>query len=240
MRPPLLAQVVRCWHLPLARAPRTAAAALPCYDSIMEAFKASAHRRLVAAGAAVVALGLVGLGRYYDLDKSEWAAWVQALGSVGAIFGSYLIGRWQSEREDEHAQRMALVAKREKWAAVKAVIDDIYRQCLDLAPHFEGPQAGIDVEALALHYDRRKFTKSLERVESIPVFELNSDSLASPIIDFQREARRVGRWVDAACGERDANAGDEQIDAERVKHMAGQAVGRLRVAYGKFMEITGL
>lgn len=205
----------------------------------METFKASAHRRAVAAGAAGVALGLVGLGRYYDLDKSEWAAWVQAIGSVGAIFGSYLIGRWQSEREDEHALRMALIAKREKWAAVKAVIDDIYRQCLDLAPHFEREEAGVDVSALATHYDRRKFSKSLERVESIPVFELNSDSLASPIIDFQREARRVGRWVDAACGERDGNVGDD-LDDERIKHMAGQAIARLRGAYGKFVEITGL
>lgn len=195
---------------------------------------------MMAAGAAAGAAALVAVGLHYDLDKSEWAAWVQALGSVGAIFGSYLIGRWQSERDDEYALRMAQRVKREKWAAVKAVIDDIYHQCLDLAPSFEQAGAGFDIALLGTHYDRRKFQKSLERVESIPVFELNSDSLASPIIDFQREARRVGRWVDRACGERDASASDDDFDDERIKHMASQAIARLHIAYRKFITITGL
>lgn len=196
---------------------------------------------MVAAVSAVFAT-LVAIGLASDLDKSEWAAWVQAFGSVGAIVGSYLIGRWQSEREDDHAQHMALQAKREKWAAVKAVLDDIYHQCLDVADGFDDADAPL-AAPFAPHYDGRKFAKSLERVESIPVFELNSDRLAGPIIDFQREARRVGGWIERArdrvAGQRD----DAEFDDARVKAMAQGALQRLRAAYTHIIDIidiTGL
>lgn len=193
---------------------------------------------MVAAVSAVFAT-LVAIGVVSDLDKSEWAAWVQAFGSVGAIVGSYLIGRWQNEREDDHAQRMALLAKREKWAAVKAVLDDIYHQCLDVADQFDDAKAPL-AAPFAPHYDGRKFAKSLERVESIPVFELNSDRLAAPIIDFQREARRVGGWIERArdrvAGQRD----DAEFDDARVKAMAQGALQRLRAAYADIIDITGL
>lgn len=204
----------------------------------MNTTKRIGKRVAVAAGAGAVLATLVGIGIASDLDKSEWAAWVQAFGSVGAIAGSYLIGRWQSEREDDHAQRMALLAKREKWAAVKAVLDDIYHQCLDVADQFDHPGTPL-AAPFAPHYDGRKFAKSLERVESIPVFELNSDRLAGPIIDFQREARRVGGWIERA---RDHVAGkhDDSLDAAYLKTMAQGALARLRAAYADVIDITGL
>lgn len=197
---------------------------------------------------------LVALGVASDLDKSEWAAWVQAFGSVGAIIGSYLIGRWQSEREDDHAQHMALLARREKWAAVKAVLDDIYHQCLDVADQFDDADTPL-AAPFAPHHDPRKFAKSLERVESIPVFELNSDRLAGPIIDFQREARRVGGWIDRAqnrvAGRRhdgnpavgklpDSQIFDGELDDGGLKAMAQGALHRLRAAYADIIDITGL
>jgi hypothetical protein len=205
----------------------------------MKTSKRIGKRLAVAAAVCAVFATLVSVGVASDLDKSEWAAWVQAFGSVGAIFGSYLIGRWQSEREDDHAQRMALLAKREKWAAVKAVLDDLYHQCLDVADQFDNADAPL-VAPFAPHYDPRKFAKSLERVESIPVFELNSDRLAGPIIDFQREARRVGGWIERA---RDHVAGkreDGALDDARLKAMAQGALHRLRAAYADIGEITGL
>jgi hypothetical protein len=204
----------------------------------MTTSKRIGKRVAVATAASAVLATLVGIGIASELDKSEWAAWVQAFGSVGAIVGSYLIGRWQSERENDHAQRMALLAKREKWAAVKAVLDDIYHQCLDVADQFD--DAGTPLAApFAPHYDGRKFAKSLERVESIPVFELSSDRLAGPIIDYQREARRVGGWIERA---RDHVAGkrDDDLDAAHLKTMAQGALARLRAAYADVIDITGL
>lgn len=196
-------------------------------------------RVAVVTGAGAVLATLVALGVASDLDKSEWAAWVQAFGSVGAIVGSYLIGRWQSEREDDHAQRMALLAKHEKWSAVKAVLDDIYHQCLDVADQFDDADAPL-AAPFAPHYDPRKFAKSLERVESIPVFELNSDRLAGPIIDFQREARRVGGWIDRARDHVAAQQRSGDLDDARLKAMAQGALARLRAAYVTIIEITGL
>lgn len=201
--------------------------------------KQTGKRIAVATGAGAVVALLVAAGVASDLDKSEWAAWVQAFGSVGAIVGSYLIGRWQSERADDHAQRMVLLAKREKWAAVKAVLDDIYHQCLDVADGFSEADVPL-ATPFAPHHDRRKFARSLDRVEGIPVFELNSDRLAGPIIDFQREARRVGGWIERA---QDAAAGkfaDDAPDAARIKTMAQGALQRLHLAYAQITDITGL
>lgn len=54
---------------------------------------------ILASGSALIVTGLdVGL------NKSEWAYWVQAIGSIAAILGAFAVARWQaksSERKSE-------------------------------------------------------------------------------------------------------------------------------------------
>lgn len=53
-------------------------------------------------------LDLVLLGREFDLSKSDWASWVQAVGAVGAILITFSLARSQHRHErklDEERQR---------------------------------------------------------------------------------------------------------------------------------------
>lgn len=66
---------------------------------------------LVVAGGSLIASILVMLGSYYDLNKSEWAAWVQAVGSIAAIIGSFWISHRQvvAANREAHSRRIALL-----------------------------------------------------------------------------------------------------------------------------------
>jgi hypothetical protein len=50
-------------------------------------------------------LDLVLLGRANDLSKSDWAAWVQAIGSIGAILVAVGVARHQSESQRQLEER---------------------------------------------------------------------------------------------------------------------------------------
>lgn len=54
---------------------------------------------------AFLLVDLVWLGRAFDLGKSDWAAWVQAIGSIAAIFGAFIIANGQLKRDREADQR---------------------------------------------------------------------------------------------------------------------------------------
>ncbi|MBY6310427.1 hypothetical protein [Alcaligenes faecalis] len=62
-----------------------------------------------------VLIGAALLAAFYPLFQSkEWAAWVQAIGSVAAIIGTYLISRVQLKAEIEKEKNIANKIKIEK------------------------------------------------------------------------------------------------------------------------------
>ncbi len=60
---------------------------------ISNSFKTPFVRKLVLASAAATAF--VSSGLYFDWGKSDWASWVQAAGSIGAILASGWLANWQ-------------------------------------------------------------------------------------------------------------------------------------------------
>lgn len=66
---------------------------------------------LIVAVGSLIASALVMLGSHYDLNKSEWAAWVQAVGSIAAIIGSFWISHRQvvAANREAHSRRVALL-----------------------------------------------------------------------------------------------------------------------------------
>lgn len=60
---------------------------------------------------ASVIAALVTTGLAADLSKSDWAAWVQAVGSIGAIIGAVWVVWWQHNLEASRAEESALAAR---------------------------------------------------------------------------------------------------------------------------------
>lgn len=52
---------------------------------------------------AVIAAFLTSWGFVADLNKSEWASWVQGVGTIGAIGGAFLVANWQVTQQRRHA-----------------------------------------------------------------------------------------------------------------------------------------
>ncbi|MBY0237895.1 MAG: hypothetical protein K2X55_01125 [Burkholderiaceae bacterium] len=56
-------------------------------------------------------LDFILLGRSFELSKSDWASWVQAIGSIGAIVGAFAIAQSQHARERTKAVDAELIAR---------------------------------------------------------------------------------------------------------------------------------
>src|SRR5258708_7288401 len=71
---------------------------------------------------AVVAVGLnIVVQNGIGFSKSDWAAWVPAIGSIGAIIGAFEVGRRQVESSRRHAMEMDRLARERKIGAIVAV-----------------------------------------------------------------------------------------------------------------------
>lgn len=77
-----------------------------------------------------VLLDVVLLGRAYDLTRSDWAGWVQAIGSIGAIIGAV----WVANRTQNTQQRNAT-------ALVAAVVAPTVFALDELRDHYGRPTA---------------------------------------------------------------------------------------------------
>lgn len=70
----------------------------------METFKRFIRRGDVLLGLGIWAVaGLVAIGDHFELNKSEWASWVQAIGSIAAIAGAIWIAGEQARRDHRKA-----------------------------------------------------------------------------------------------------------------------------------------
>lgn len=108
-----------------------------------------------------VAVATVFVGNYYDLDKNQWASWVQAVGSVMAILVAVWVSWHQAESQRRHEQ--------EKEAA-------------ELAGMLRSVRA--EVESSLLHAEahiRPLFEEALEGSPICFVFPMAEDSF--PIFD---------------------------------------------------------
>lgn len=54
-------------------------------------------------------MGVVVVHTFFNLGAAEWASWVQAIGSIGAIIGAYLIARIQQKGADATRRQEAIV-----------------------------------------------------------------------------------------------------------------------------------
>lgn len=190
--------------------------------------------------ASAVIFALVITGLVCDLTKSDWSSWVQAVGSVAAIVGAFFFGRSQSIRDRENALHLAQVANKEKWSTVKAIIDNLYRQCRDVAPGFANEEEEFGNIAFVLSYNKDQFDEAVKLVESIPLFELNSEALARCVIDFRRNARRYGGWVDYAKSYMAGRVNEQGVNAPTIKGCANIALEAIHLGYEEIVDVVGI
>jgi hypothetical protein len=135
----------------------------------------------VAGGAVAVLVlgGLALLGLNFELGKSDWAAWVQALGSIAAIVGAWLIGKSQSKAAFLRALRLR---ERERYDRVHAIFP--------IAARAHELITELDAEPYDLYYKDRyseaSFRVCMKAIEAIPLHELGNFGLVEGYMEMQQ------------------------------------------------------
>lgn len=145
-------------------------------------------------GTAVLLLGAVVLVVVLvvkDAGLSEWAAWVQALGSIGAIWWAYRGAERQFERElvrrEEDHKASEEAAKREQ-AAQREVIVAIVVDCLEALHEFQNyAYKHIDGGRFQLRTARLEDAQYALRVVMVRPLP---PGVATPLLDLQRSVSR--------------------------------------------------
>lgn len=77
---------------------------------------------------------LVVIGLYFDLSKSEWAAWVQSVGSIAAIGLAFHLGRLEHARAVKAAEE-AIHGHQECVFSLLWCARENFRECLEAYSH---------------------------------------------------------------------------------------------------------
>lgn len=144
------------------------------------------YARLVTLAATVVLL-LWTLGLRWELSKSDWAAWVQAIGSIAAIFAALSIVQVQHQNELRHTAETKRQERRTRLNALKSVFMAVGHISSNCAAKVHGENISWDLEA-------ERFADARRLVQSIPVLDLPDHALVIRLAELA-EALDTARAV---------------------------------------------
>lgn len=119
------------------------------------------------------------------MTSAEWAAWVQALGSIVAIAGAAWIAGWQARKQHESA--IKLQAREAKSAALGyaetlAVLARTSTKVIEVLSEMVGDRQRVhEIAEGDVHFDIEELVRLDSRILSIPVHSL-PPSLVQPTI----------------------------------------------------------
>ena len=174
---------------------------------------------------------------YPPVDSASAAGWAQALGSIAAIVGAFAVATRQATAQHRSASVLEKEALQRRWLSVKAILDSIYQQCLDVEQAFSGDD---DFEALDFvgAHDHKSFLGGIERINSIPLFDLDSDVLVTAVIGLKEEATMLSGFIEEGCERRFGRANYEASDLD-VKNAARNIIRHIKKYYAEAVSVTG-
>lgn len=123
---------------------------------------------------AAAALFIVGLAiRVYSLNSSEIASWVQAFGSIFAIWGAFTLSNKQLRAQ--YAQKN--IEEKNKSGAFVAVILSAVERCREAARHFECKETRLEFLIFWEYGGSEIFKSSLASLKLLPAHELGGYEL---------------------------------------------------------------
>jgi hypothetical protein len=111
-----------------------------------------------------------------SMTSSEWAAWVQAVGSIAAVFGAAGIAIWQAARQHKNGLALLRTERRlgrmELAKALLALSQNCLRLLDHLAAQFPNRQSVYDIAAGKVHVDFNELAVAEGAVHDIPLHSL--------------------------------------------------------------------
>jgi hypothetical protein len=139
---------------------------------------------------ALIVCGLIKIFVLHSPEDSEdWAAWVQAIGSIGAI----LIAIWVVDKQHQQAIDLGNVRRKEVTDSVFAVT----QQCCAMVKTIPG--FGDQVEAMEVYLrivPKAHFENLLRLINDAPVYELRNQNAMVLVLDCMEMMDRTRRLLD--------------------------------------------
>jgi hypothetical protein len=140
------------------------------------------HKLLWSYCCAVLAVGSIIVAQnMWSLNKSDWASWVQAVGSIAAIIGAYVIGERQSKATLESAREAHHVAEESKRVSRFAVLRAAHNRASLIRAALTKGEPPLNLIEV---YHSSIIDSLVLAMSSIPVSELGSDEAVDAFILF--------------------------------------------------------
>lgn len=165
-----------------------------------------------AAGIATV----IGIGIAFELGKSDWAAWVQAGGSIGAIVGAVILMKHQNDAAVSLAVAMDNRAMGRRIAAVEAIVENCYEISEILQVHTKPINSFYDYFFSTFSPD--DLESALDALNAVPVHTLESYKMVRSVHTLNRNLRRLQPYAEIHTSMKDVHYTFESDDARMVDY----------------------
>lgn len=136
-----------------------------------------------------------------NLSSSDWASWVQAIGSILAIFGAGAVAVWQSRAQ--HTSALAIQKEQQKQASLELgkTLLILCQNCSKAAAHFRSLMKDRDsiskVVSGETYFDFGELDNLVHATSSIPLYSL-PHSLVTHAMVLGATLRQLRQTVDMA------------------------------------------
>lgn len=130
------------------------------------------NRYAFAAVVAVVAIGASLIGNFLGLDKNTWPAWVQAIGSILAVFSAVYIMKRQSEHATTLAAQLEKQGTARRLASIEAIVEHGYQISTIVGKHTEPISNYFDYYFAVV--DPVQIQAAMNALKAIPLHTLES------------------------------------------------------------------
>lgn len=148
------------------------------------------------------------IGDYFCLDRNTWPGWVQAIGSVAAIAGAYLLGERQNRVAFANAIEMDKRLVKQRQDAYIAIASAALRHALEIREFFT--RYGDSPDQFFMIYDKRKIGGKVKAIEAIPLHEVGTAGKIENWVEFHVSLinfeNAVNSYYDSTTNGSDAEA----------------------------------
>jgi hypothetical protein len=182
----------------------------------------------LAAGAG--GLVLWGVGTFFDLSKSDWAAWVQAVGSIGAIVGAVYV----MDRQSEAAAKLAIDTEHRAMARRLSAIEGIVEHAFHLSMLVGAHTKPIEnfYNYFFSYVDPTDLEAALASLHAIPVHTLESYKMVAAVQDLSLGVHKLVPFARIGFNTGEVHYQFSENDAFGVNFLCG----RIREARHMFQE----
>ncbi len=128
------------------------------------------------------------------LTSEQWAAWIQAVGSVVAIAASAGIAIWQSRRTVRHERQLRDEDTARRMEAIKELLVAAYGMAMDYS---DALHDGRKLAGLVNFADSADFRELADEVARIDLSNVPSGPLVSRLIAARGAVRNLAKLIEA-------------------------------------------